>query len=157
VVPALADIPECPFGTWEVLRQGEDLALLAVGTMVLPALEAAKELEQLGFNPTVVNCRFLKPHDDQLLARLAGTHRALLTLEEGSVVNGFGALVARLVEAQRNAARPHIEVLGVPDRIIEHATREEQLAECGLDVPGIIAGARRLAKHAGITPARVTA
>jgi 1-deoxy-D-xylulose-5-phosphate synthase len=156
-VPALADIPDCPFGTWEVLRHGEELALLAVGTMVLPAMAAARELENLGLNPTVVNCRFLKPHDDALLGQLAGTHRALLTLEEGSVVNGFGALVARLVNERRRGALPYVEVMGVPDRIVEHATREQQLAECGLDVPGIVARASHLAEQAQVSPARVTA
>ena len=156
-VPPLDQIPACPFGTWEVLRHGEDLALLAVGTMVLPALAAARELEQAGLNPTVVNCRFLKPHDEALLKELAGTHRALLTVEEGSVVNGFGALIARLVETLRQHDTPYVEVLGVPDRIIEHASREQQLAECGLDVPGIVGRARRLAEQARITPVRVTA
>jgi 1-deoxy-D-xylulose-5-phosphate synthase len=156
-VPALADIPPVPFGTWEMLRQGEELALLAVGTMVLPALEAARELEQLGLNPSVVNCRFLKPHDEAMLKQLVGTHRALLTLEEGSVVNGFGALVSRLVEATRQEAYPHVDVMGVPDRIIEHAAREEQLEECGLHVAGIVERARRLAELAAEAPARVTA
>jgi 1-deoxy-D-xylulose-5-phosphate synthase len=104
-----------------------------------------------------VNCRFLKPHDEALLKELAGTHRALLTVEEGSVVNGFGALIARLVETLRQHDTPYVEVLGVPDRIIEHASREQQLAECGLDVPGIVGRARRLAEQARITPVRVTA
>jgi len=156
-VPPLADIPPCEFGSWEVLRRGTDLALLAVGTMVLPALSAARELEQHGLDPTVVNCRFLKPHDDALLRQLAHSHRALLTLEEGSVVNGFGALVARLVETDREGAAPYVDVLGVPDRIIAHASRGQQLAECGLDVPGIVGRALRLAEHAHIAPARASA
>ncbi|NJD11435.1 MAG: 1-deoxy-D-xylulose-5-phosphate synthase [Gemmatimonadetes bacterium] len=156
-VPALEDISACPFGGWEVLRHGDELALLAVGTMVLPALEAARELELFGLNPTVVNCRFLKPHDAELLEQLARNHRALLTLEEGTVVNGFGALIARLIDALPMEHPPRVEVLGVPDRIIEHASREEQLAQCGLDVPGIGVRARRLAEQAGITPVRVGA
>jgi 1-deoxy-D-xylulose-5-phosphate synthase len=156
-VPALEEIPPVPFGTWEVLRRGQDLALLAVGTMVQPALAAARELESHGLNPTVVNCRFLKPHDDVSLKELVRTHGALLTLEEGTVVNGFGALVARLLEADRRNGVPYLDVLGVPDRIIEHATRAEQLEECGLDVPGIVARARALAEHAHLPAARVTA
>jgi len=156
-VPALDDIPPCPFGSWEVIRRGQDLALLAVGTMVLPALAAARELEGYGLNATVVNCRFLKPHDDTLLKELARTHSALLTLEEGSVVNGFGALIARLLEAERRNGTPYVEVMGVPDRVIEHATRAEQLEECGLDVSAIVQRARTLAEHAHIAAARVTA
>jgi 1-deoxy-D-xylulose-5-phosphate synthase len=156
LVPALAEIPDVPFGKWELLRRGEGIALLAVGTMVLPALEAARELESHGFDATVVNCRFLKPVDDALLLELATTHGAVLTLEEGTVVNGFGALIARRLQ-ERGSAAPLVETMGVPDRIIEHATRAEQLAECGLDVPAIVTRARALAEHARLHPVRVTA
>ena len=155
-VPALEEIPPVPFGKWEQLRRGEGIALLAVGTMVLPALAAAQELEAQGYNATVVNCRFLKPLDESMLAAIAGSHTAVLTLEEGTVVNGFGALIARRLQ-ERGTAAPLVEVMGVPDRVIEHAARGEQLAECGLDVPGIVARARALAEHAHLRPVRVTA
>jgi deoxyxylulose-5-phosphate synthase len=73
------------------------------------------------------------------------------------VINGFGALVARLVEELRQEAHPYVDVMGVPDRIIEHAARSEQLEDCGLHVAGIVERGRRLAEHAGVAPARVTA
>jgi 1-deoxy-D-xylulose-5-phosphate synthase len=157
-VPPLADIPPVEYGTWEVLCRGEGIALLAAGTMVLPALEAAARLEASGINATVVNCRFLKPLDEATLAWVLERHTAVLTLEEGTVVNGFGAFVARHVEGSRPQHPSFLlDVLGVPDRIIEHATREEQLAECGLDVDAIVARARALAAGGAVLAVRETA
>src|SRR5690606_33072881 len=137
-VPPLGEIPPIEYGTWEVLRRGDGLALLATGTTVLPALEAAQRLENEGINATVVNCRFIKPIDEKTLAWVLQHHSAILTVEEGTVVNGFGAHVARIVEGMR-AEYPdvRVDVLGVPDRIFEHASRAEQLAEAGLDAAGI--------------------
>ncbi|MBR9989337.1 MAG: 1-deoxy-D-xylulose-5-phosphate synthase [Gemmatimonadetes bacterium] len=156
-VPAMSDIPPVEYGTWEVLRRGSGLALLATGTMVHPALDAAQRLEAEGINATVVNCRFIKPFDEATLAWVVDNHTALLTVEEGTVINGFGASLSRQVEAAR---RQHpnllLDVLGVPDRIFDHATRAEQLAEAGLDATGIAARARELAA-AGVVPAARTA
>ncbi|MEX0906698.1 MAG: 1-deoxy-D-xylulose-5-phosphate synthase, partial [Gemmatimonadota bacterium] len=128
-VPPLADIPAIEYGTWEVLRRGSGVALLAVGTMVDPALEAAALLDGEGINATVVNCRFLKPIDEAALAWVLKRHTAVLTIEEGTAVNGFGAFIAAHVETARREQPLLLDLLAVPDRIIEHATREEQLAE----------------------------
>jgi 1-deoxy-D-xylulose-5-phosphate synthase len=157
-VPALADIPPIEYGTWEVLRRGEGVALLAVGTMVTPALDAAQRLEASGINATVVNCRFLKPLDEATLAWILERHTSVVTIEEGTLVNGFGACVARHVE-QRRGEHPHVhlDVLGVPDRIIEHATREEQLAECGLDAPSIASRVAAYAAAHAVVAVRETA
>jgi 1-deoxy-D-xylulose-5-phosphate synthase len=157
-VPALSEIPPVEYGTWEVLRRGKGIALLAVGTMVLPALEAAAKLEAEGVNATVVNCRFLKPIDEATLAAVLERHSAILTIEEGTIVNGFGAYLATHIASQ-HAQHPNIavDVLGVPDRIIDHASRGEQLAECGLDVAGITARARALASASVLKPVRETA
>src|SRR5690606_15178599 len=101
-VPALSEIPPVEFGTWEVLRTGRHTAMLAVGTMVMPALEAAQRLAAEGIDATVVNCRFMKPYDEQTLAWVAANHGAILTIEEGSVVNGFGTLMAAALEPHRH-------------------------------------------------------
>jgi 1-deoxy-D-xylulose-5-phosphate synthase len=154
-VPPLDEVPAIEFGTWETLRRGEGLAILAVGTMVLPALAAAKLLEADGFNATVVNCRFLKPIDRDTCDDVLMRHAAVLTVEEGTVVNGFGAMVAR--EAGALARAPHVDVMGVPDRIIEHAGRGEQLDECGLTPAGIAARARGLIARTGVPAVRETA
>ena len=131
-----------PFGTWEVLRQGRDFAILAVGTMVLPALAAAKALAAEGLDVTVVNCRYLKPYDDVTLTAIATTHKHILTVEEGTVINGFGAYMAAAIEAIDPAVR--VGAHGVPDRFIEQAARKVQLRWTGLDADGIAARVRTL-------------
>jgi 1-deoxy-D-xylulose-5-phosphate synthase len=140
-VPDLDEIPDIEFGTWETLREGSDVALLAVGTMVLPALAAAALLEAEGIDASVINCRFIKPMDRDALEQALSAHPAVVTVEEGTVVNGFGATVAASAAA-RSDARPRVSVLGVPDRLIEHASRAQQLEEVGLTPAAIAAAAR---------------
>ncbi|HEX7119697.1 MAG TPA: 1-deoxy-D-xylulose-5-phosphate synthase [Longimicrobiales bacterium] len=157
-VPALGEIPPVEYGTWEVLRRGRGLAILAVGTMVLPALEAARRLEAAGFDATVVNCRFLKPIDQATLDWVAERHAAVLTVEEGTVVNGFGAMIARVLgEREPERVVPRVDVMGVPDRLIDHASRKEQLEELGLTPEGIAARAEALAARAELSAVRETA
>jgi 1-deoxy-D-xylulose-5-phosphate synthase len=157
-VPPLSDIPPVEYGTWEEVRRGEGVVLLAVGTMVEEALAAAGLLEADGIDATVVNCRFLKPLDEAALASVLARHTAVLTVEEGTVVNGFGSVIARRVEeARRQHPDLLLDVLGVPDRIIEHGTRAEQLAECGIDAEGIADRTRALARAAGVPAVRETA
>jgi 1-deoxy-D-xylulose-5-phosphate synthase len=131
------EIPAVPFGTWELVRPGRELALLAVGTMVLPALEAAERLAAEGFDAAVVNCRFLKPYDEIMLESIVHDCKTIVTVEEGTLVNGFGAMLARELAATHPEVRVHC--LGVPDRLIEQAPRAEQLERFGLTGPGIAA------------------
>jgi 1-deoxy-D-xylulose-5-phosphate synthase len=140
--PKAYDIPAVPFATWEVLRQGKDFAVLATGTMVLPALAAAKTLATEGINLTVVNCRFIKPYDEVTLHAIAATHRSILTVEEGTLVNGFGAYMSQVIGAIDPAIR--VSVHGVPDRYIEQAPRKVQLKWTGLDAAGIATRVRAL-------------
>jgi 1-deoxy-D-xylulose-5-phosphate synthase len=141
-VPPAVELDPVPYGTWEVLRRGHDVAILAVGTRVGPALDAAETLATEGLDVTVVNCRFLKPYDAVTLAALLADHRQLLVVEEGTVVNGFGAYMASVVER----SEPSVRVIahGVPDRIIYAASRPRQLALCGLDAAGIAERVRAL-------------
>jgi 1-deoxy-D-xylulose-5-phosphate synthase len=142
VPPAMSAIEAVPYGSWEVLRRGSEIAILAVGTMVNPALEAAASLAVEGFDPTVVNCRFLKPYDALTLSAILADHRHLLVVEEGTVVNGFGACMAAVIERLEPAVR--VAVHGVPDRIIPAASRARQLAMTGLDAAGIAERVRAL-------------
>lgn len=135
-----AEVPAVPYGTWESLRQGKDIAILAVGTMVMPALDAARQLEAEGLNCTVVNCRFLKPMDQAMLDELVQKHRTFVTVEEGTIVNGFGAYLAERMQTTNPEVR--VVALGVPDRLMEQAPRAEQLETFGLTADGI---ARRVA------------
>jgi 1-deoxy-D-xylulose-5-phosphate synthase len=125
-----------------VLRHGSEVAVLAVGTTVLPALDAAAALAAEGLDVTVVNCRFLKPYDELTLAALVQTHRQMLVVEEGTVVNGFGAHLAAVIA--RLDAGVKVAVHGVPDRLIEQAPRRRQLESAGLDPGGIARRVRAL-------------
>jgi 1-deoxy-D-xylulose-5-phosphate synthase len=151
VVAPMAEIAATPYASWEVLRTGSgELAILAVGTMVAPSLAAAESLAQEGFDITVVNCRFLKPHDEVALTALISNHHQFLVVEEGTVTNGFGAYISTVVQRMDPTARviPH----GVPDRIIAAAPRARQLASCGLDAAGIAQKVRALHASEAITP-----
>jgi 1-deoxy-D-xylulose-5-phosphate synthase len=140
--PSIRDVPAVPYGTWEVLRRGEQVAVLATGTMVDPSLAAAEQLAGEGLSITVVNCRFLKPYDGLTLAAILQHHRAVLVAEEGSIVNGFGAYMAQTIG--RMDPGTAVAVHGVPDTFIEHAPRKRQLAATGLDADGIAKRVRAL-------------
>lgn len=148
-VPAISDIEATPHATWEVLRHGGDVAILAVGTMVYPALAAAEALAADGFDLTVVNCRYLKPYDEVTLAAILANHRQILVVEEGTVVNGFGAFMTSVIARHDPAVRVHAH--GVPDRIIYAAPRQTQLAALGLDAAGIAERVRALHESEALT------
>jgi 1-deoxy-D-xylulose-5-phosphate synthase len=148
--PPAAEVAPVPYGSWEVLRQGKDVAVLAVGVMCQPACAAADELAAEGLDVTVVNCRFVKPIDHAMLTALVRDHRLLVPVEDGVVTNGFGAYMAGLV----TTLAPEVRVvpLGVPDRTYEHAPRAQQLAAVGLTGPGLAARVRALAAEDSLTP-----
>ncbi len=140
VAPPAAEVAPVPYGTWEVLREGTECAILAVGVMCQPALRAAELLRVDGFDPTVINCRFIKPLDRTMLSDVVRRHRLLVTVEDGTEVNGFGAYVSAAVESLAPEVR--VGVMGVPDRTYEHASRARQLAQVGLTADGIAAKLR---------------
>ncbi len=120
-----------PVARAELRRQGgSGLALLAFGTMLAPAATVAEALDA-----TLLNMRFVKPLDAEAVASVAATHRALVTLEENAIAGGAGAAV--LEELQRQGATLPLLQLGVPDRFIEHGSREDNLASAGLDAAGV--------------------
>jgi 1-deoxy-D-xylulose-5-phosphate synthase len=96
-----------------------------------------------------VNCRYLTPHDEVTLAAILADHRQLLVVEEGTVVNGFGAYMTAIVARHDSAVRVHTH--GVPDRIIYAAARAKQLASLGLDAAGIAARVRALHETEALT------
>jgi 1-deoxy-D-xylulose-5-phosphate synthase len=138
----MREIAPIPYGTWETVRRGSDFAILAVGTMVRTCLRVAELLAVDGINITVVNCRFLKPYDDAMLIAILAEHTQVLVVEEGTVVNGFGAFMSAVIG--RHDAGVRVAVHGVPDTIIHAAPRASQLAACGLDEQGIADRVRAL-------------
>lgn len=120
-----------PIGSWEVLREGKDVAILAVGAMVEVALEARERLERRGVEATVVNCRFVKPMDRRILQRVRKSHPLLVTVEENVLVGGFGDGVLGQLEKMGLAPESVIR-FGLPDRFVSHGSRDQLLAEVGL-------------------------
>jgi len=124
------DLATLPVGKAEICREGRDVALLVFGSPLPAALEAAERL-----NATVVNMRFIKPLDEDCLVDLVTRHRLLVSIEDNAVAGGAGSAVAEALAAHRITIP--LALLGIPDRFIEHAGREQQLSECGLDAEGI--------------------
>jgi 1-deoxy-D-xylulose-5-phosphate synthase len=139
----VGSVAAVPYGTWELLRPGTDVAILAVGTMVEPATAAAALLAAEGVDAAVVNARFLKPLDATMLAQLVERCRLIVTVEEGTIVNGFGAMLAR--ELQATAPQVRVVAMGIADELIMQAPRPDQLAHQGLTASGI-AGQVRTAR-----------
>ena len=143
-VPHVSEIPDVDYGTWEILRRGSDLAFLATGTMVGAASAAAEALASRGVQAEVVNCRFLKPYDRDVLRDVAERHLRVITIEEGAVTNGFGAYMVRELAALASGPSIEVRCLGLPDRFIEHGPRDVLLRDLGLDAEGIATEARRM-------------
>jgi len=131
------------FGTWEVLRQGQDIALLSFGPLLQNALEAAKKLQSVGISARVINARFIKPMDEAMLEELAYDDMPVISIEEGVLKGGFGSGV---LEYFHGATHYHMEVdcMGIPDRFIEHGAVKELLKEVGLTTENIILRAKKL-------------
>ena len=136
-VDFLTSAPPVPVGRGEIRRQGRDIAVLSFGALLAPALEAAASV-----NATVANMRFVKPLDEALVLELARTHRHLVTLEDNVVAGGAGSAVAECLA--RQGLTTGITHLGLPDRFLEHGSREELLVTCGLDTGGLTASLRAL-------------
>jgi len=131
-------------GKGEILREGEDIGILALGAMVHPCLEAAVRLDTLGIHATVINARFMKPLDEELISCLATEKRFLVTAEEGTEAGGFGSSVATLLQDRKLPAS--ILRVAVPDRIIPHGAPNLLHAKYGLDIDGIVEKIKNFAR-----------
>jgi 1-deoxy-D-xylulose-5-phosphate synthase len=125
-------------GKGEVLRDGDgEVAIIAYGSMVYPSVEAAENLEKESIEATVVNARFVKPLDTELILKLAQENRVLVTVEEAYLAGGFGSAVMELLEEKGLLDKVKIVRMGVPDQIITHGDPKMLLAKYGLDASGI--------------------
>ena len=141
-VPITAEIKPIKLGEAELLRTGDDLGIVAIGACVSRALEAAENLRADGIESAVLDARFAKPLDEARILDLATSCAALLVVEEHSGQGGFGDAVLALL-ARGGVGRP-VRALAVPDRVVEHGSPAQVLAELGLDAPGIERAAREL-------------
>jgi len=140
-----AELKSLPIGKAELRRRGAGLAILAFGSPLAAALEVGAEL-----GASVANMRFVKPLDEALVLELARTHAALVTVEDNAIAGGAGSGVAELL-ASKNLQTPLLH-LGLPDAFLEHASREQLLAEAGIDAAGIRAAILRRWPQFGASP-----
>jgi 1-deoxy-D-xylulose-5-phosphate synthase len=129
-VDAGTDLETVPFGKAEIRRQGQGLCILAFGTLLYPALAVAEKL-----NATVVNMRWAKPLDTDMLLQMAASHECFVTLEDACVMGGAGSAVGEFMQ-KANILKPLLS-LGLPDEFVEHGDPAKLMALHGLDVPGI--------------------
>ena len=149
---ATLDRPAAPIelGKSEVFRWGEDGMILACGTLLSASLDAADLLSQEGLDIGVINARFVKPLDAEVILRAVKECPWVVTVEEGSLPCGFGSAVLEAVcDAGLDTRR--IRRVGIPDRFIEHGDRQELLSSLGLDAPGIAEACRQLAAEMQVT------
>jgi 1-deoxy-D-xylulose-5-phosphate synthase len=132
-----ATMEELPIGSWEVVKQGKSAAILAVGPMVQVAEEAAEKLQREGMDVRVINARFIKPLDEKMLLQLAEEQMDIITVEEGSVMGGFGSAVMEFY-SQQNIYDMVVKCMGVPDYFVEHGSIKEQRNEVGLTAEQLI-------------------
>lgn len=142
-----SELSAIPMGKGEIRRKGKQVALLAFGTMVAPALQAGEAL-----NATVANMRFIKPLDAALVAELAASHDLLVTIEEACVMGSAGSAVAEAL-ASAGIVKPLLQ-LGLPDQFIDHGDAQQLLAQCGLDSEGIT---RAVMQRLGLNEPRLVA
>ncbi len=141
-------LKEIPIGSWEVLREGKDVAIFATGWTVYQAVKAAEILEEKGIRATVVNARFIKPLDEKLLSTLASNHRFIFTIEENTTKGGFGSAVDEFLASE---SRVKIINIGIPDKFIEHGDQNLLRKLVGIDYEGI---AKTVLHHVKPTPVK---
>jgi 1-deoxy-D-xylulose-5-phosphate synthase len=129
-VPTLMEI-----GRGEVLREGDDVAVLSYGTIGNEAAKAIRELEEEGVSVGHFNMRFVKPLDTALLDEIALNYRSIITIEDGTKIGGFGSTVTEYISEHHAGLR--VRILGVPDVIVEHGSQSELYREVGIDAQAV--------------------
>jgi len=134
---------EIPLGKAEVLKDGKDLVIIAIGNMVYQALKAAKELEKEGISAAVINARFLKPLDKELLLEFIQKTGKVLTVEENALIGGLSSAVCELI-MEEGLSGIKFKKIGLPDKFIEHGDLRTLRDKYGLNYQHIISTARSL-------------
>ena len=132
-----------PLGKGELVREGMDIALVAIGVTVHQAVEAAERLRKEGISAAVINARFVKPLDGDLIVAVAQEVKCLLTIEESAAMGGFGSAVLELL-AEKGAINVRTRCLGLPDRYIEQGPQDLLREKYGLTADGIHRQAKEL-------------
>jgi 1-deoxy-D-xylulose-5-phosphate synthase len=146
--PLDEELKELPLGKAEVLEQGKDLMILAIGSCAQAALKAHGLLAEKGIQAAVVNARFVKPLDEELICSLASETGKVLTVEENALQGGFGSAVLELL-GEKGLKDIAVRRLGIPDVFVEHGSQEELRHKYGLDAEGIAQAAEGLVRGPG--------
>ena len=141
------EMRQLDIGKAEILRPGSDIIIAAIGQTVMPALRAAQDLAPLGIDAAVVNARFVKPLDRELFRDLLIRVPRLITIEDHTVVGGFGSALLELL-AEEGITGVEVKRLGVPDRFVTHGTQDELRKICGFDKDAIAQAALQMARRA---------
>lgn len=149
-VPLDKELVPIPIGTWELLREGDNLTIVAVGPMVQVAEEVAERLKREGVSAAVVNARFLKPLDGEMLVQLAQSSGTMIVLEEASQAGSLGSAILEFY-AEQGITGLDIRLMGVPDRFIEHGSIKEQLEEVGLTAENVVREVHKLRSEPHLT------
>lgn len=145
----ISEMKSIPLGKSEIIKEGKDIAIFALGKLVIDAYRAAEQLELEGISVEVVNARFVKPLDGQMIEYLCNNFDDVITLEEGQKSGGMGSAVLEYIN-ENNLAPTKIHICGIPDRYIEHGTQEELLSDLELDVKGIIKTVKKVLNYDSI-------
>ncbi|KOP83387.1 1-deoxy-D-xylulose-5-phosphate synthase [Cytobacillus solani] len=136
-VPMDETLKPIPIGTWEVLKKGQDAAILTFGTTIPMALEAAGILEKRGVSVKVINARFIKPLDQEMLLKLFKENMPILTIEEAVLQGGFGSSILEYAH-EKGFHHMEIDCMGIPDQFIEHGSVEKLLEEIGMTTDDVV-------------------
>ncbi len=137
------ELKNLEIGKGEVLKDGSDLAIIAIGSTVGPALAAANRLSLEGLNIKVINARFVKPLDEELILKTVSSINKIITIEENILKGGFGSAVLELL-AENGITGVRVKRLGIPDEFVRHASQAEQRHQYGLDENGIITAIKEM-------------
>jgi 1-deoxy-D-xylulose-5-phosphate synthase len=140
------DLKSLEIGRGELLMEGSDICLIAIGSTVYPALQAARSLEGLGVRVGVINARFIKPLDGELILSVARSCGRIMTVEENLLQGGFGSAVLELLN-DNNMQDVMIRRLGIPDRFVEHGSQAQLRQDLGIDAGGIASAALAFLKQ----------
>jgi 1-deoxy-D-xylulose-5-phosphate synthase len=136
------EMKEITIGTGRKLRDGRDIAILSLGHPGNFAAAAIRDLRTEGIEPAHYDMRFVKPIDEAMLHEVFSRYRKVVTVEDGTVIGGFGSAVLEFMAA--NGYQAEVRILGIPDRLVEHGTLKELHRECGYDAAGIADTVRTL-------------
>jgi 1-deoxy-D-xylulose-5-phosphate synthase len=140
-----SEMRSLPIGKGELMRQGNDVAIIGIGHSAIPALRAAEDLSRLGIDAAVVNARFVKPLDRELLREVITRVPNLITVEDHAVMGGFGSAILEFL-AEEGISEVRVRRLGVPDRFIAHGTQDELRKLCGFDQEAITQAALQMVR-----------